>query len=225
MMVRRSRRRTATPTGASAHQEPRARLITNTSVQRPNDALKLVDVLLVERKISRNIPVIVFSEQQDPAVIKHLAQAGISDYILLTDDAKAILPRVDKVLASSNIGERLVGEATTYLGPAARVLVEKGTKVHLKMPGLEALRREHFPDLFAWIRWRGKCITDGQGKEGNSKERSNHEVHQTAVVHETSSSSGQRGASKRRPMPLKWNCNFCGYETKPLCTYMHRVDS
>jgi DNA-binding NarL/FixJ family response regulator len=127
-------------------------LITNTSVQRPNDALKLIDVLLVERKFSRDIPVIVLSEQQDPGVIKHLAQAGISDYILLTDDAGAILPRVEKVLAGTNIGERLVGEATTYLGPAARVLVNKGSKAHLKMPGLEALRREHLPDLFTWIR-------------------------------------------------------------------------
>lgn len=127
-------------------------LMTNTSVQRTNDALKLVDVLLVERKVSRTIPVIVFSEQQDPAVIKHLAQAGISEYILLTGDAGAILPRVSKVLAGTNIGERLVGEATIYLGPAARVLVDKGTRVHLKMSGLEALRREHLPGLFAWIR-------------------------------------------------------------------------
>jgi DNA-binding NarL/FixJ family response regulator len=126
-------------------------LITNTSVQRPNDALKLIDVLLVKRKFNRNIAVIVLSEQQDPAVIKLLARAGISDYILLTDDAGAILPRIEKVLAGTNIGERLVDEATTYLGPAARVLVDKGSKAHLKIPGLEALRREHLPDLFTWI--------------------------------------------------------------------------
>ncbi len=127
-------------------------MMTNTSVQRPNDALKLVDVILVEKKISRTIPVVVFSEQQDPAVIKHLAQAGISDYILLTDDAGAILPRISKVLTTKNIGERLVGEATMFLGPAARVLIDKGTKSHLKMTGLEALRREHLPGLFTWIR-------------------------------------------------------------------------
>lgn len=127
-------------------------LVTGTTLQRQHDGVKLVNLLLVEKKLKVAPTVIVLSDARDPAVIKTCIQAGVADYVLWSGDATAVVPRIDKALATgSTLGERLVSAAATVLGPAARVVIEKGTRSHLKMSGLEALRSEHLPELFRWL--------------------------------------------------------------------------
>ena len=128
-------------------------LITNTSVQRQHDGIKIIDLILLEKKLKVAPMVMVLTQDQDPALIKHCVQAGVADYVLWSGDAAAVLPRVEKALSGVGaLGEQLVSEVATYLGPAARIVIEKGSKVHLKIPSLEALRSEHLPELFRWLR-------------------------------------------------------------------------
>lgn len=145
-----------TPTAVGCLRELQASsfdlLVTNTTLQRERDSVKLIDILLVQGKVTNCPPVLVQSSDQDPALIKRFVQAGVIDYVLLPDSVDGLLPRIDKALAANSIGERLVGEAAVVLGPAARVLIEKGASTHLQLGGLQALRQEHLADLFTWIR-------------------------------------------------------------------------
>jgi CheY-like chemotaxis protein len=145
---------TLAPTAVAALREVLgggfALLVSNTTIQRQHDGLKLIQA--VQEKVQNPPPILVQSSSQDPAVIKQVVKAGVADYVLYQGDAMELLPRVEKAIAAASLGERLIAEATQFLGPAARVLIEKGATTHLRITGLSSLQHSDLPGLFAWIR-------------------------------------------------------------------------
>lgn len=124
--------------------------IVNTTLQRERDGVKLVQLLLVEQKVSRCPPILVLSGEQDPAIIKACAQAGVADFVAEPADWFDLLPRVQKVLERhGSLHERLVRIMATFVGPAARVFLQKGANQIGGGLDLKAVTPEHMPDLIA----------------------------------------------------------------------------
>jgi DNA-binding NarL/FixJ family response regulator len=82
---------------------------------RAKEGLRLIEILLVEKKVVTVAPIMVVSDVQDPAYIQQCVQAGISDYMLYPEDPVEILPRLKNVLnKSGGISEMLVRVSTTF---------------------------------------------------------------------------------------------------------------
>lgn len=115
---------------------------------RAKEGLRLIEILLVEKKVVTVAPIMVVSDVQDPAYIQQCVQAGISDYMLYPEDPVEILPRLKNVLnKSGGISEMLVRVSTTFLGPAARVFIEQQAKKKLNISSLKDLKRDQLPDF------------------------------------------------------------------------------
>lgn len=119
---------------------------------RRRESLKLIELLLVERKIVNAPPVMVLSDDQDPATVQSIIKSGVADYLIYPSDLKTSLPRIKKVLdEQASVGGTLVRIATVFLGPAAQVFLEKQSKVHLKIQSLRDLHSDQLPYLFRHI--------------------------------------------------------------------------
>jgi DNA-binding NarL/FixJ family response regulator len=82
---------------------------------RAKEGLRLIEILLVEKKVFTVAPIMVVSDVQYPAYIQQCVQAGISDYMLYPEDPVEILPRLKNVLnKSGGISEMLVRVSTTF---------------------------------------------------------------------------------------------------------------
>jgi len=115
---------------------------------RAKEGLRLIEILLVEKKVVTVAPIMVVSDVQDPAFIQQCVKAGIADYMLYPEDPVEVLPRLEKVLnKSGGISEMLVRVSTTFLGPASRVFIEQQAKKKLNLSSLKDLQRDQLPDL------------------------------------------------------------------------------
>lgn len=129
-----------------------ALVVTNITMQRERDGLKLVQTVLSERKLNQVPPMIVATEDKEPAVIKHCAQAGIADYIVYPFKDDAFVQRILKVVGKpQSLGEKIVHIAASYLGPATRMFLEKQTKSKMNNLALDEIKDDHLPELFRWI--------------------------------------------------------------------------
>jgi hypothetical protein len=60
----------------------------------------------------------------------------------------------------SALSEKVVTLSTQYLGPAAKVFLERQTKAHMGGLAFDTLDRQHLPDLAKWVYTSGKLIID-----------------------------------------------------------------
>jgi hypothetical protein len=60
----------------------------------------------------------------------------------------------------SALSDKVVTLSITYLGPAAKVFLERQTKAHMNGLAFDALDRQHLPELSKWIFISGKLIID-----------------------------------------------------------------
>ncbi len=119
---------------------------------RIRESLRLIDLLLVERKIVNTPPIMIFSDDQDPAIIQRCIKSGVVDYVLYSKNLKMVLPRIQKTLhEQAGIGGTLVRIATVFLGPAAQIFMERQAQLHVKIQSLQELRSDHLPYLFRHI--------------------------------------------------------------------------
>lgn len=58
----------------------------------------------------------------------------------------------------ATLAEKLVRVSTLYLGPAARVFLERQARLHLGRSDLDALTRDELPSLLYWISRAGRLI-------------------------------------------------------------------
>jgi CheY-like chemotaxis protein len=122
-------------------------VVTDTTLQRDHDSLKLVDLLLGTQMVAGAAQVVVLTSERDPAVMRYCLKAGVVDYILEPAEAPLVLQRLLRALERPDLDNRLVRVATPLLGPATRVLVQRVIKAYLEAHGLSELRREHLPEL------------------------------------------------------------------------------
>jgi len=66
----------------------------------------------------------------------------------------------------SILSEKVLKEATFYLGPAAKTFLERQTKYHLDNLKFDDLKSEHLSDLCHWINISGGLII---GKEKSAE--------------------------------------------------------
>ena len=119
---------------------------------RAKEGARLIDILLVEGKTHIVVPVVVLSDDQEPSFVQSCIKAGVSDYIIYPENPEDVLPRLRKVLSESGgLGEMLVRVATTFLGPAAGLFIEKQAKERLSVPTLKSLHRDHLPEFFSYL--------------------------------------------------------------------------
>ena len=119
---------------------------------RVKEGLRLIQILLVEGKTKVTVPIVVMSDDQEPEFVRACVEAGVSDYILYPENAEDALPRIRKVMSdSAGLGNMLVRVATTFLGPAAGVFLEKQAKDRLQIPTLESLHRDHLPEFINYL--------------------------------------------------------------------------
>ena len=52
----------------------------------------------------------------------------------------------------NTLSEKVVVMSTTYLGPAAKVFLERQTRAHMNSLPLEMLEKQHLPELAKWVR-------------------------------------------------------------------------
>lgn len=115
---------------------------------RAKEGLRLIEILLVEKKVVTSAPIMVISDHQDPKYVQHCIKVGVTDYLIYPEDPVEILPRLQKVLAkSSGFSEMLVRVSTTFLGPAARVFLDHQAKQKFNVPSINELPREKLPEF------------------------------------------------------------------------------
>lgn len=115
---------------------------------RAKEGLRLIEILLVEKKVVTTAPIMVISNDRNPIFIQQCVKAGIADYMLYPEDPVEVLPRLEKVLAKSGgVSEMFVRVATTFLGPAARVFIEKQAQKKLQIASLKDLQRDQLPEF------------------------------------------------------------------------------
>lgn len=51
----------------------------------------------------------------------------------------------------SDLSEKALAASVEYLGPAAKVFLERQTKWHMDGLAFDALERQHIPDLAKWV--------------------------------------------------------------------------
>lgn len=116
--------------------------------ERKKEGQRLLQLLLVEKKVVTAAQVMVLSDDQDTAFVQSCIKSGVSDYLLYPENPIEVMPRLEKVLAKSGgIGEMLVRVATTFLGPATPVFMERQAKKVLHLTTLNELTRDHLPRL------------------------------------------------------------------------------
>lgn len=70
----------------------------------------------------------------------------------------------------SDLSERALAVSVEYLGPAARVFLERQTKWHLDGLAFDALEQKHLPELAKWVAISGALVVDpAQAKELSDK--------------------------------------------------------
>lgn len=119
---------------------------------RKKEGLRLIQILLVEKKVAVGAPIVVLSDTQDTGFIQSCVQAGIADYILYPNDPVEIAPRLKKALDNAGgVGDALVRVSTTFLGPASKVFIEKQAQQRLGLASLQHLTRDHLPDFIKYL--------------------------------------------------------------------------
>ena len=107
---------------------------------------------ILQTKGNATVPIIVVSDFQDPKFIQNCISTGIADFVLYPEKPADILPRLGKVIEqSSGIGAVLVRVATSFLGPAAGVFLERQAKDKMNVAKLEALQRDHLPEFLHYL--------------------------------------------------------------------------
>lgn len=115
---------------------------------RQKEGLRLIEILLVEKKVVTAAPIMVISDSQDPAFVQSCIKAGVQDYMLYPEDPVEVLPRLGKVLSKSGgISEMFVRIATTFLGPAARMFLEQQAQKKMKLAALKDLQKDQIPEF------------------------------------------------------------------------------
>ncbi len=70
----------------------------------------------------------------------------------------------------SDLSERALALSVEYLGPAAKVFLERQTKWHLDGLAFEALEQKHLADLAKWVAISGALVVDpAKAKELSAK--------------------------------------------------------
>lgn len=115
---------------------------------REKEGLRLIEILLVEKKVVTVAPIMVLSDSQNTAFVQTCVKAGVQDFMLYPNDLVEVLPRLGKVLSKSGgISEMFVRIATTFLGPAARVFLEQQAQKKMKLAALKDLQRDQIPEF------------------------------------------------------------------------------
>ena len=66
----------------------------------------------------------------------------------------------------SDLSEKVTTIAVGYLGPAARVFLERQTKAHLNGLSFADLEKKHLPELQRWVMISASLLIDkGKAKE------------------------------------------------------------
>ena len=60
----------------------------------------------------------------------------------------------------SALSEKTLALSVPYLGPAAKVFLERQTKFHLDGLAFDALEPQHLADLANWVRVSGALVVD-----------------------------------------------------------------
>ncbi len=60
----------------------------------------------------------------------------------------------------SALSEKAIAISATYLGPAARVFLERQTKVHMGGLPLDALEKQHLPELTRWVQVSASLVME-----------------------------------------------------------------
>ena len=70
----------------------------------------------------------------------------------------------------SDLSEKALALSVPYLGPAARIFLERQTKWHLDGLGFDALEPRHLPDLAKWVNISGALVVEpAKAKELSEK--------------------------------------------------------
>lgn len=145
---------------------PYCLIVTDTTVQRGRDGLKLVRLVLREGVVAKVPPVVVVTAETDPSVVQLCLRAGVVDYILYPCDLQVLLQRVNRAAGQvQSLGERLVKVTTPYLGPAARVFVQQQLKAHLPGVPFDGLGPAHLPEVFRWLGQAGAKVVGTRAEE------------------------------------------------------------
>ena len=60
----------------------------------------------------------------------------------------------------SALSDKAVAISATYLGPAAKVFLERQTRAHMGGLPFETLERQHLPELARWVHISAKLIIE-----------------------------------------------------------------
>jgi len=60
----------------------------------------------------------------------------------------------------TSLSDQVTAIAVSYLGPAARVFLERQSKMHLEGLAFEKLERQHLPHLQYWVRISAGILID-----------------------------------------------------------------
>ena len=94
-------RLTHTPTIEGAMQQLKAGpfdlIMTNITIEKPLDGVKLAQLILMRRGKSQRPPVVIITQERDRDVVRQCVQAGVVDYIV-SFDPPYLIQRVRKIL-------------------------------------------------------------------------------------------------------------------------------
>jgi hypothetical protein len=70
------------------------------------------------------------------------------------------LQKVNRQGIMSDISEKVLALSTQYLGPAARIFLERQTKAHMNGLSLDAIEKKDLPELSRWVNISASLIID-----------------------------------------------------------------
>lgn len=141
-------------------------IVTDTTVQRGGDGLKLVRLILLEGAVAKAPPVLVVTAETDPTVVQQCMRAGVVDYVLYPCDPAVLAQRIRQAAEQlQSLSDRLVRVATPYLGPAARVFFQQVVRTRFPGVAFDRLGPDHLPDLFRCVRAIGLKVVGTRAEE------------------------------------------------------------
>ena len=60
----------------------------------------------------------------------------------------------------NDLSQKILSLSINYLGPAAKIFLERQTKMHMNGLSLEALDKKHLPELSHWVNISAGLIID-----------------------------------------------------------------
>ncbi len=129
-----------------------ALVITEITVQRPHDGLKMVELQTSGRTSAHSTPVMVATAVADPNVVRQCRVAGVADYVRYPCPPETVLERVRRAVGrAGRLSEQVVAIAAVRLGPAARVFLETLATTHLGAGTFRDLDRSQLAVLLGWV--------------------------------------------------------------------------